>query len=173
MQLLFILQNILALILALMGGSSINESLKCKKNLGAMQTEAVGGFKHTDRTQFLTFLICTVFWALLVYTNKGNEDNFVFVLGFGAAILLFLISSIVNLSVKPGFYENGISTGSGMLLYKQITNYSIQPKKNDPDVCYIYFNQKSGFFSNGFKMRVAKEEVPELKKVLKKKASFK
>ncbi len=173
MKQIFTFQNILAFVLALMAGFNVTDSFKAKKGLGEMKIPAFGGFKYADKTQFFTFLICGVLWGSLAFLNRNADDGLAFILAFGAAIILFLISSMVNLFTKPGFYENGIATGSGILPFKGIKNYSIAPKKNDPDAYYIYFNQNGGFFSGSLRMVVSKDDVVELKKVLKKKASFK
>ncbi len=170
----FTFQNILAMILVLMAAYSVSATIKQKKALGKMVKPTFGGFRYTDKSQIVTFIICGILWGVLIATSPADTANLTFVAIFGASLLLFMFMALINVFMKPGFYENGVATGAGMIFFNGMKNYSIEERKKDPNTCYIFLRSSNGgFLSNTLRVIVNKSDLPEIKKILKKQGSFK
>ncbi len=168
---LFTFQNILGIILVVLAVSNVSYLFKKCKSLGEMTVPALKGFKYFDKTQLILLFFASVLIAMSLISTSISSDNLIFYITVSIAALSFVIVAVRMAFIAPGFYKNGVATGSGILLYTEIKQYETLPKKND-SALRIVFN-RGGFLSGGSFVYVPAEAQPEVKALLKKKMKFK
>ena len=100
----------------------------------------------------------------------GKVDN-MFTYAFLGAMFILLISNFIQIAIKPGFYKTGLATGSSTLFYNEVKSYEVIADKKNSDILYIYFNGGAKLFSS-VRVAINKNDLPEIKKFLKKECTF-
>ena len=158
--------------MALGAAFNLGASITKRKNLGSLVRRTMSAWRFADKTQlFLAGGVCILWTPTFFLKDMTNQMKGLFVILFVVAIA-YLLAAVLNLLVTPGFYEKGISTGSGILLYREIRGYSQGHYASDETLKVFYFNpNRSG--KSSLRLVVHQEEEKEAKGILKKKCSFK
>lgn len=144
-------------------------TIKKKKDLGKIIYSGYGGLANADRSQFFISVACITFWATAIYRYGTAIINSLFMLLLAGMMVIFLILSLVQLNIVPGFYQKYVATGSSIFEYSDVTRYEIVPHKRRKGFSYVYINSGKGIFTNGLRILIQDEDIPEIKKYLKKK----
>lgn len=155
----------------LMAVLTVWQTVKSKKKLGEVKRLTLGGFKYSDKSQIILVLLCLVLWVWSVLSDVEYALNSVFTYAFLVAMAILLLSNLIQLFTKPGFYTTGVATGSMITSYKDIRSYEVLSDKKDANILYIYFNGGSRFFSST-RLVIKKDELAEIKKLIKKECSL-
>lgn len=157
---------------AVMAVITLTQTIKRRKALAEVKKHTLGGFKYTDKSQMILLLFCLGLWIFSMVTEGTNTMGDLFTYGFLIAMAILLLSNIIQLTIKPGFYKKGIATGSATLLYNEVEAYEVIEDKKNPDILYVYFNGGAKLFSS-VRVVINRSELLEVKKMLKKECTFK
>ena len=161
--------TILAAILCYISIMALFTTIKKKKDLGEIVISGYGGLANADRSQFFISTACVTFWAVAIYRYGTELINSLYMLLLAAIMVIFLILSVVQLNIVPGFYQKYVATGSSIFEYYDVARYEIIPHKRKAGFSYVYINSAGGLFSKGVRVLMKDEDLPEVKKLLKKK----
>lgn len=164
--------NVLGVIFVAMSALTAWQTIKRRKMLGELKQLTLGGFKYTDKSQILLVFLCIVLWAWSIMSDTEYALGSMFTYAFLSAMVILMISNLIQLTVKPGFYKEGLATGSSTLLYNEVKSYEVIEDKKNSDIVYIYFNGGAKLFSS-VRVVIPKENLAEVKKMLKKECTFK
>lgn len=158
----------LSALMVYMSSRALVITWKNKKDLGEILVSGYGGIKNADRSQFMITLTCLVIWGISIYRFGTVFINSLYMLILAAAMLIFFMISVVQLNVVPGFYDKYVATGSMICAYKDISRYEIAPHRKRSGFSYVYINGRPGLLSSGIRILVQDSDLPEVKRILKK-----
>jgi len=142
---------------------------KAKKDLGEPLFAATDGLKSADRSQFFITLICLTFWGIAIWRYGTVFISSLYMLVLAVAMVIFFFISVIQLNVVPGFYEKYVATGSMICAYSDVRQYEIAPHRRRKGLSYVYINGRAGLLSSGIRVLVNDKDLPEIKRLLKKK----
>ncbi|MBO4359922.1 MAG: hypothetical protein J5822_03490 [Eubacteriaceae bacterium] len=141
---------------------------KNKRDLGEILVSGYGGLKNADRSQLLITLTCLVIWGISIYRFGTPFISSPYMLVLAIAMVIFFMISLIQINVVPGFYDKYVATGSMIFAYKDITRYEVAPHKKRKGFSYVYINGRPGLLSSGIRVLVQDSDIPEVKRILKK-----
>jgi len=102
--------------------------IKKKSALGGVQLLSLQNIMYTDFfTQSIFIFPFITMFIVSLFTSGGKgvlsqlEGGTIFIIiGMG----LYLMNTLIQTFAKKGFYDNGVVTSKGVLLYDEITSYS-------------------------------------------------
>mgnify|MGYP007070232554 CR=1 FL=1 len=156
--------GIILLAISIMNMVSVFDSVK---NLGPLVRPTLNGFKYVDKTQLIFITLIVIMLGLSIGTAGINSDTIIYYIAIAGSGVTFVIVYFKLLSIAPGFYKNGVATGTSILNYSNIRVYDLDPKKNEPDIIKVYFN-KGGLLSASQYVCINKKDQGEVKAYLKK-----
>ena len=167
-------ESILAVIFLVLAFFLLRSTITRKKQLGEMVMPTLSGLKHSD------FLMQTVLVVLLtgftlfsaVYGSSSEKNYLLFYITFPIALLLYYVNTFINALTPKGMYKNGIYCSNGVLMYNEVTEYSMveRPAK---EITRVKLNPKASFFGNSAYLDIRPRDEAEVKAYLKRHCTFK